>query len=76
MCSASTTRDLADARFLMDTKELVLERGWTYSSTLYLALLEECVSREDYKLGYMIMEVSTCGREGERGWWGILTKGA
>lgn len=45
-------------RFLMAAKELVLERGWAYSSTLYLALLEECVSREDYDMGYMIMEVS------------------
>ncbi|CAM9716404.1 unnamed protein product [Sphacelaria rigidula] len=44
-------------RFLMQTKDLVLERGWTYSSTLYLAILYECMAREDYAMGFMMFEV-------------------
>ena len=36
---------------------MVIERGWTYSSTLYLAILYECIAREDYAMANMIVEV-------------------
>lgn len=47
------------SRFLMQTKDMVVERGWTYSSTLYLAILYECIAREDYAMANMIVEVYT-----------------
>eukprot|EP00904_Undaria_pinnatifida_P010501 jgi/Undpi1/6581/HiC_scaffold_20.g09060.m1 len=42
--------------FLMQTKDMVVARGWTYSSTLYLAILYECIAREDYAMANMIVE--------------------
>ena len=42
----------------MQTKDMVVARGWTYSSTLYLAILYECIAREDYAMANMIVEVS------------------
>lgn len=42
----------------MKTKEVVLEKKWGYSSTLYLAILNECVGRQDYAMAHMVVEVS------------------
>lgn len=41
----------------MKTKEMVVERKWEYSSTLYLAILYECVARQDYAMANMVVEV-------------------
>lgn len=41
----------------METKDMVVSRGWTYSSTLYLAILDECIARQDYAMASMIVQV-------------------
>ncbi|CAN0027358.1 unnamed protein product [Scytosiphon promiscuus] len=47
--------------FLMKTKEIVLERKWEYSSTLYLAILYECMARQDYAMANMVVEDRKAG---------------
>lgn len=41
----------------MKTKDIVMERNWEYSSTLYLAILYECMARQDYAMANMVVEV-------------------
>ena len=40
---------------------MVMAKGWPYSSTLYLAILEECMSREDYAMAAGIVKVMGVG---------------
>lgn len=41
----------------MKTKDTVVEKKWEYSSTLYLAILSECVARQDFAMADMVVEV-------------------
>ncbi|CAM9855815.1 unnamed protein product, partial [Ectocarpus sp. 12 AP-2014] len=47
--------------FLMKTKDIVLEKKWEYSSTLYLAILYECMARQDYAMADMVVEERKAG---------------
>eukprot|EP00903_Cladosiphon_okamuranus_P006597 g6444.t1 len=48
--------------FLMKTKDIVLEKKWEYSSTLYLAILVECMGRQDFAMANMVVEERKAGR--------------
>eukprot|EP00752_Nemacystus_decipiens_P004025 g3686.t1 len=47
--------------FLMKTKDIVLEKKWEYSSTLYLAILSECMGRQDFSMANMVVEERKAG---------------